>query len=1107
MSKANFGPKTIYTGDNTVQAAGVGQRPLDPGGADCAARSRHDSEVVIRELDYRVGQAHRQASSPPFLGLLNFSDEDRTSARRAVIEIGKGDEIIVSSILKKRASFASWYLCDTVRRKYGDTGSFKIWPHIASALGMGENINTRFRPVLHNIISKYCSRLALPVPDGGMARLFLLYAGVADSQLQHVIEAFVCQEKKYGLPDIEDGDTLNEWENNSLNFIPPGVKILRDSILWDVSAWHARVYVKYRNNEKIKGNYFDRFYSIADSYRSELKRLGFKNILTEKPRLVFDDMDIAIKVPDFSPRLSVKFDNDPEPRFLSDTVWPLSSPIPKIISFGDKHDEINIMQNSGDALIGDLDTGGNLNHIRKKYRAPMSRAILFSRERILSNNYELENAYEIHNELFMATFTLPKLEPLNLLIGETPLKVMRQPYCRISVRGRVIGRDISRSKNLYGPSALISICTGVTKSMSRKLKIRLGESDERTVPIVTDSVGDFEISVDDLLRKADLSSFLEPTFLYVKLMKPQDSEEEDLIDSGISTKQDIWLGFSERSGVELCCKSLPANFVREESQNILTDNRGYPCIDRDAKTSAHIAFKICDKIYKYKLPREGLILTHILPNGIFNNMTTGSTITLGRKSRGGAIKIEGQDSGDVLEFPNSQSCTSLIGARSYTIGFRGLNSGWLRLRRKNSVTHDLVKFLREFEYKLADIKIIGNTVKIQVSIGESVNAICARVVSDIGETEEGTVYFGIEKYMNRPSEWISAEQLPNGILKIEVNGNRLDANTWFGKIFVQDDAGLHSIVDPDGGILTFIISKGIVKGSISGAHQHLSKVIDWLDCHQAAVSLGEGQIGSILENQKARLVREVDSQSGGRSKLLELSLSDRWFVGYNGWFPAMHALSECPHMFEGPMEDFCWAGKVFQSLAKVGNQRLRKSDELDPFAFAAFSNASVANSNNDEPLRGFSFSKLMNNLKSQEKVEFGRWDGSSVLGPAHWVSAHKILQDRIDESEFFTDNRYESRRVNLLRLFNANLRGDREILVPSTIEQHLEANHFNFSKCLRLFSVSARAGQTVEWLNSLRSLSGLSLPQKAYVLGDLIRLGLELCAFHLLAAELERKGL
>lgn len=1089
----------------TVQTSGIEQSLLDPDGAASAAGSQYAPEVVVHELDYRVNQAHRQASSPPFLGLLNFSDEDRIKARRAMIKIGNSDEMIVSSLLKKRSNFASWYLCDTVRRKYGDAGNFKIWPHIANALGLGENINPKFRPVLYNIISKYCKHLALPVPDDGMARLFLLYAGVADSQLQHVIKAFVCQEKKYGLPDIEDGDTLNEWENNSLNFIPHGVKILRDSILWDVSAWHAKVYVKYRNSEKTEGNYFDRFYNIVDDYRLELKRLSYKNILIEKPRLVFDDMDIAIKIPDCSPRLAVEFDNDPDPRFLSDTVLPLSHPIPKVISFGDRHEEIRLMQKPGEALIGDLDTGGNLNHIRKEYRAPMSRAILFSREEILSDSYELENSYEVHNELFMATFTLPKSEPLNLIVGKTPLKVIRQPYCRISIRGGVIGFDISRSKYLHGPSALISICTGVTKSMSRKLKVRLDESDERTVPIITDSVGDFEISIDDLLKKADLSSFLEPTFLYVKLMKPQESEEEDLIDSGVSTKKDIWPGFSERNGVELCCKGLPLNFIHEESQNILSYNRRYPCIDKDAKTSAHIAFRISDKICKYKLPHEGLILTHILPNGSRNNMPIGSIVTLGRKTRGGAVIIRSKNNDDELELPNSQTRIPFSGDRRHTVGFRGLSSGWLRIHSKNLVTQDLIKFLREFEFSFADIKIIGNTVKIQVSVDEPVEAICAKVVSDAGEVEEGAVYFGVEKYMNRPSEWISAELLPNGIISIEIDGDKLTADTWFGKIFVQDDAGLHSIVDSDGGVLTFIISKGIMKGDISGARQHLSRVIDWLDCHQAPISLGEGQVDNILNNQKAKLVKEIDSQPGGRAELLGLSLSDRWYSNYNNWFPTMHTLSECPQMFEGPLEDFWKAGRVFQSLARIGNQRLRKSKELDPFAYTAFSNTSMANSN-DEPLSGFDFNKLMINLKSQEEVKLDGWDGLPVLGPAHWVSSHNILQDRIDESEFFTDNRYENRRVNLLRLFNADLRGNKEVLIPSTMEQHLATNHVNFSKCLRLFCIAARAKRTVEWLSGLRSLSGLSMLHKTYVLGDLIRLGLELFAFHLLAAELERRG-
>ena len=1089
-----------------VQIGHGGQSTSSSGGDGLSAVAVSNPWVVSQALDYCVSRAQREVSSPPFLGLLDFSGEDREKARSAIIELGEGSKATIATILRRVPNFASWYLCDKIRRSYGNTGTVEVWPHIADALGLGDDIDPQFRHVLHEIVSDHCKRLALPVPIEDMVSLFRLHAGVADSQLEHLIRAFVYQEKNYGLPDIDDGDALNEWEDNSLSFVPHSVKVLRMPILWDISAWHAEVYVKYRNGDKNKGHYFDKFYNIVEEIRANIKHSRSTHVPIEEPKLVLEDMNIAVRIPSGSSRLLVKLDDQHEMRVRPGTVKVLPPPIPEVIGFGNKHDPITILPRPGDALVGDLDVGGDLIAVQGKSNIRMSRAVIFAREEIHSKDSGVDDCHEIADGLFSAVITLPKSETFDLLIGGKKLVLARQPHSRIFIRDGIIGKDSSRSRYLHGPDAMVSICTGIPGPMQRKLKVKLGNHDDRIVSLETDDVGDTEISLSDLLTISDLSSFSDPAFLQLILMRPQESEEDELVETRIKTKKDVWPGFIERNGVELRCRETPSNFVREKSLNILTDDRGYPCIDRNASSAAHIVFNIAGKDYDYKLPDVGLSLTHILPSGAQCNMPIGREITLDRKSRGGAVRIKSENDDDTLEFPDGQECTPFWNGRSHTIGFRGLNSGWLQLHSKNA-TQQLVKFCQEFEYRSAEIKSTGDKMIIRLSPNETVESICVKVVSEEGQAEEGVVHFGLEQHLTRPVEWMSAERLPGGILEVTVDGQLLESGTWFCELAVQDDeSGQHSFVDPEGGNLTFVISRGVSEENDCSVIHKLARVLRWLNLRHAPVSWNDGRVDQILRERKSRLVKEVDSQPEGRSRLLELSLSDHWFQNDTGWFPPMHALYECSQMFEGPMTDFRNAGKAFEPLARINNQRLRECGEIDTIAFLAFENFAKAKET-DEALRELNFDCLIVTLQSQEEgITHSRWNGLPMLGAEHWISAHKHMQERFDESEFFTDNRYENRRTNLLRLFACACRHDTKVPVPSFLDSESEHKHVLSSQCLRSFSVAARGQRTKEWLDTLEHSADLPMASKIAALGDLIRLAPELCAFHLLAADLERRG-
>ena len=210
----------------------------------------------LRTLDFRVSQALRKASSPPFLGLLEFSDEDREKAREAISNIGDGNERIIERVLRQHQNLAAWYLCDAVRRSYGMAGNARVWPDIAEALGIRSELSHPFRHATHDIVAQKCEKLGLPVPPEDRVSLFRLHAGVSEAQLPALIRAFLAQERHFGFPHLDDGNALNKWEDNSLHFVPHSLSVLRMPILWDVSAWHASVYADCRTDTTRQGTVY-----------------------------------------------------------------------------------------------------------------------------------------------------------------------------------------------------------------------------------------------------------------------------------------------------------------------------------------------------------------------------------------------------------------------------------------------------------------------------------------------------------------------------------------------------------------------------------------------------------------------------------------------------------------------------------------------------------------------------------------------------------------------------------------------------------------------------------------------------------------------------------
>ena len=1069
---------------------------------------------ALRTLDFRVAQALKKVSSPPFLGLLEFSDENRSNAEKAIATICNGSEPEVARILSKFQNFTSWYLCDAVRRSYGSQGNARVWPDIAIALGVKGELTHPFRHALHDIVAQRCERLGLPVPTEDRVSLFRLHAGVSEAQLPALVRAFLAQERHFGMPHLDDGNALNEWEDNSLNFVPHSLSVLRMPILWDVSAWHASIYAECRlGKAKNKTEYHSKFEKIIETLQKERAASAVWLESEARPRLILDNDELSIKMPGGTSRQPLQFDDNATLRIKPGSIVPLPFPLPRKASFGERISAIDILPLPGDILVGDGDLEGDIIQVRRKFSLGMSNIIIFAREPIISLDNSNFVSHELADGLFTAATLLPQQGALKLIVGDTAVLLERLLYRRISLKGGVVGRG--QNGVLYSAETKVLIRTGIASVMHREISVRLGSVPSKTIEFQTDASGEAEIPLTDIFTDFDEVSGTGVEPLRLELLRPRENEASPGVGSGVRLRADVWLDFLNRDGILLNCSKYPRNLRLEDSQNIFLDQNNIPCIDPEAISDTEIAFEVENKVRRYRLPPLDLNIVHLLTDGSTRPVPVGSSITLTSSNRGGALRIRSNDHDAELEIPGRNLFRPFQGGRTSTVSMRALGSGWVRLHKKDGVTIDLIELREEFAYRSVDIKKRPGTLQINVSLEGKIDAVRVEIERELGEFEIGDVYFGSEQYLAPVPDWVAATQPATGQLQVSIYEHCLLPGIWLGRLYVRDENGWHSVVAERGDLLAFVCSYGEPEPETIRTAERCERIIGWLDKCYAVESWQEGGVGPELTNCKSKLVKHLDGLPGGRSRLLNMSLSDDWFVAGATWMPAMQALFDCPEMFEGSITNFYNAGGAFEAFALLESQRLRELDFMDPMAFFGFSNVIQAQ-NTDEKLTGFNTTKLLQIISHQESLAEVRWNGKPILGPTHWRSAHILLQDRVEETGFFGDDAEgnNGRRSLKLRILHGAIARDHQIApvaktmpVPSFLLGAEKRIHEDFSKTLRAFSIAVRSSNGMKpWLSMLEAVTEQSRETILGSIGDLIRLAPELFAFHLIAAELERRS-
>lgn len=1084
--------------------------------------------MTCRMSDFLLYGQLKRAEAPPFLGLLSLSDKSREEALSRVSTFLGGKAQAIPGLFQAHGYLAGWAVSHALNDNYGGN-DLRIYAHLEDVLGVRLRTPAT-REDLHRSFLALCDRLGLPCRGlDRMVDLYLLHAGVPRAHVQQLIEAFQRQHDLFGAPPVESSTLLNRWEDDALDFLQSTVITPRRAILWDETAWHARLYARVAANPTgfVAKSPFETFFAECfERAGKERARGGVATALPPRPRLVWGPDGLALRLPRANGRIAVQMDDAARPlRLKGGEDWLLEQPWPRRMAgqIDGLHFALDFLAEDSRFAVFDMTAGqllweGAVNSSRD-LMLDTSEALVASRRPFTLDNLE---ALPLGDGCFLQRVPLDQRLKV-LRIGGQCVALVTRPRRRLGLNGGEIGTG--QQGRLFGTNAVVRVETGLQTTETRRLRLCMASVETVIDVVVTEGLGECALAnclPPELLKGG-------PARLRLELLAP----DKEVRSTGITLSAFIWSGFEEVQGLDLICSAVPVNFLPSHSQHITTFERGLQLDPKGGYAYATAAFGIEGEVVPFRLAWPDISLQRLRSDGAVSPVPLGARISVGAEDRFGHVTIRCPDRGAALRVGARHEAQpfALGMTRNIAISeFVGKNAAVV-LRRSNGAEVVLFEIVDALQPTRFDLRPVRVGVQATFAIGTAIDAVAVEAEDEMGNRSFHEIALGRRPVRQAAPEWLRAELSGNDTREVALTiAQRPVTNGLIiGRIFVRPDSA-----NPDHGwrplrngrgdtyALPLVASHSLSDAPVDFIQTRFETLCRWLsDCYAVDCWLDHGLERSLLPRWR-KLGGVMAGLPLAAGLLMRAALVPPPGETSPSWVPMAHPVeidpglySALPVAFDALADQADDGLRAGSRLGALSRERLREG-LLHAQALIAFANASEAERNTDTVLEGYRperFFKLFAPLDADAAAGWF-WHGTPILGPAHLRAAQLRMLERLEAANVLFDPQNEgggnSRRAEALSTLAVHVFNqcppERRPPMPKRRpeDDRPPAIDLAIAATLSEFSRASRTGSAGQFIETLATTLKWRPSDVLASVGFLLRLAPELFFYFLLIWQLAK---
>ena len=1083
---------------------------------------------ALQEFETKLRNSLAAAGAPPFIGLLDVGEDDRAQIRNLVRTALAGSDGLLQLLFSRAPLAAAWSVSSALAEDYGDADA-AVYRVIENVLGIPLPAAGSSRYVLHARFSKVCTNFGLAIGTGDrrerMVDAYLAQAGVSRHQLQHVVEAFLRRQRSFGPPPAHSSALLNQWEDDSLDFLPPGIRVPRRVLETDDTGFHAAVFARCRNQDSRDTDFERNFQQIYQQLQRDREGDRVRRRSVPAPKITFLDNELALALPQVEERIRLGFDG--QRRWVRGGVrWLIPQPWPNSIDWAAGEAKgtvqatgtVQVLEEALVAVAFDAESGRRVAGIRSGSTGceiDSTRAALVSRSAFQVDGFD---AVINGPSSFVGVISL-SATPARLVVGGHTYLLKKRPRPRVIVES---GRIATGQKgDLLSRHAEISVDNGLGISQERSVSVSVG-SRVRVLRLKLDAGGCGRFRLTEFIAaEGDLAR------IRVGLLPEATGSEYSDQRSVAEVTAWVWpvlQGVDD--GVLLGTAGLTNGIAWDRCRHLVRAPGGPIRLDPEGGyRHARITFDTDDGRKAFDIPWTGILIVRTSAEGEVQVLPIGTNLVITESDLDSSIRISSPDPRAVLNVRGRIERNPFIyGSR--VLALRDLadpaDDDQVWLVNPDGSSQILLSISHATTPESFDPRMEGGSLSVRVRMPQPIDAIRLETESETGISEAVEVAVTSRPVDNATPAWLKADLDSDDLqsVKIQIDLDEFDDGVALALIDARPLQGdrFQPLRANNGTIYALALAahSSEIMHFIDGVPEIRKRFLTlskWLAMRLAEDSWQ--QVAQTLPRRWEEIGTALEGTPPGAGTLIQASYVEAVADAPSDWIPNYHPLMIDSKLYQAPADEFQALNESDEpgarELSLVSDLQPAKMPERKEFGLAAlmgFKNA-LAASAQGVPLEGFSIKKYLEALEDCDVDPASGlfWRGEDLLNPGHWRAAHEALRNRLEQVDRGESERHSQRFGNLMRLIRPDQPSNAfKFPVPDqNLDDGPPTNERErwCSTLLHRFAVASRRGEVSGFLRDLERSQGRPENDLRRDIGYLLRLGPELFAYHMLLSELQ----